>query len=53
MNFDFNSLLAIIGPILAVIAVAAIVKKAIGIAITLIAILIIAYMVMNGLGVAG
>ena len=38
MDFDFDALLAIIGPILAVAIGAALIKKAIGLAITLIAI---------------
>ena len=52
-NFDFDALLAIIGPILAVAIGAAVIKKASGIAITLIAILIILFMVSQALGVTG
>ena len=51
-NFDFDALIAVLAPIFAVAIGAALVKKAIGLAITLIAILIIALMIMQALGIS-
>ena len=51
-NFDFDALAAILVPIFAVAIGAAVIKKAIGIAITLAAILIIGYMVSQALGIS-
>lgn len=53
MDFNLDELLTVLVPIFAVAIGAAVIKKAIGLAITLAAILIIAYMVMQAMGVAG
>ena len=50
MDFNFDAILSVVGPILAVAIGAALIKKAIGLAITLVAILIIAYIVSQSLG---
>ena len=52
MNFDIDAILAILTPILVVAIGAAVIKKAVGLAITLIAILIIGYMVAQALGIS-
>ena len=51
MDFNFDALAAIIVPIFAVAIGAAVIKKAVGLAITLIAILIIGYMLSQALGI--
>ena len=52
MDFNFDALAAIIVPILVVAIGAAVIKKAIGIVITLVAILIVGFMVARALGIS-
>lgn len=49
-DLDLDAVLAILGPILVVAIGAAVVKKAVGIAITLIAILLIGSLILKALG---
>lgn len=51
LNLDLDAVLAILGPILMVAIGAAVIKKAVGIAVTLMAILIIGSLILKALGV--